>query len=423
MDSLVFEDVLLLDGTGGPARADQSVAVEDGQVAWTGSTGELPTRFATAPVVAGAGRTLMPGLIDSHVHLCAEPERPATFDPLTVSGERLALEVLAHAQTALRAGVTTQADCGGREFITLDVRDAIAAGVVVGPRIMTTGMGISITGGHFHWFSIEADGVDELRKATRTLVKRGVDFIKLFGTGGGATMGSNPALAQYTVEEFRTVIEEAERGGIRVTTHVHGTPGIRNAVAAGIHRLEHVQFFDHDGGIRYDAALTAEIAAAGIPISLGMAKRWRTSAAIEDHLTPRQLQQRDLRAQRIQVVRNFHEAGIDLVASTDAGMTMTPFGDLPHLLSFLHAEVGMTIPEVVSAATGRAARALGIGDETGTVEPGRTADLILAPGDVTADLNVLTEPLDVYRAGRQVVARGELVSRPVGAGHLMSSAP
>ncbi|MGW4426237.1 amidohydrolase family protein [Streptosporangium sp. NPDC004631] len=408
MSTLAIRNVTLLDGTGGTARAASSVHVTDGRIGWVGDASAEPQDVTVSQVIDGTGRTLLPGFIDSHVHLCADPERPGRYDPLQVSTERLAMEVLSHAQDALRAGVTTLADCGGRDYVTLDVRDAILAGSVLGPRIMTTGLGISITGGHFHWYSIEADDVAELRKATRTLVKRGVDFIKLFGTGGGSTMGSNPALAQYTVEEFRTVIEEAERGGIRVTTHVHGTPGIRNAVEAGIHRLEHVQFFDAEGDIRFDAELAGQILDAGIPISLGMAKRWRTEQAIDGFLTPRQLQQRDLRDKRIQVLRNFREAGVKLVASTDAGMTMTPFDDLPHLMSFLTSQISMTIPEVIHSVTGRAATALGIDADHGTIEVGRLADLVLADGDVSVGLEPLFGELDVFRAGRRLVHRGRL---------------
>lgn len=408
MPGTLIRDVTLFDGTGAEAVHHAAVLVRDGHIAWVGKDDAAPPPPDGVGVIRGAGLTLLPGLIDSHVHLCSEPLRPAEYDPMAVTTEELALRVLAHAQDALRAGVTTVADCGGRDFVTLDVRDAIAACAVVGPTILTAGQGISITGGHFHWFSIEADSRDELRKAVRVLAKRGVDFIKLFGTGGGSTMESNPALAQYSVEDFRTVIEEAERSGILVTTHVHGTPGIRNAVDAGIHRLEHVQFFDSEGNICFDEELTRRIADLGIPISLGMARRWRTDSSIEAHLTPRQRQQRDIREQRIAVVRRFRELGVRLVASTDAGMTMTPFGDLPNLLAFLREATGMSATEAIHSATGLAAEALGIAADKGTVLEGKQADLVLASGDLSKDLTSLLKPVMVFKAGLQVVKDGRL---------------
>ncbi|WP_162186190.1 amidohydrolase family protein [Amycolatopsis jejuensis] len=301
--------------------------------------------------------------------------------------------------------MTTVIDCGGREYVTMTVRDAIDAGIVSGARVLTTGPGITITGGHFNWFAIEADSDTELRKAARTLVKHRADHIKLFGTGGGLTMTSNPARAQYSVDEFRIVIDEAERGGITVTTHVHGTPGIRNAIAAGIHRLEHCQFFDENGGISFDEDIVRQIVDSGIPVSLGMARRWRTDSSIEEHLTPRQLKQRAIRDERIDVLRRFRDLGVQLIASTDAGMTSTPFDDLPNLMRFLVGSIGMGIPEVIHSVTGRAAAAVRQDDRLGTIQPGKAADLRLVHGDPEADPAALSAVAHVIRAGSPAEVR------------------
>lgn len=397
-----IEGARLYDGTGVDAVPDSVVVFEDGVITWAGPAGDAPAARDEERVIDARGMSLTPGFIDSHVHLCAEPQRPPQFDPMGVSEEELALRVLAHTQQALSAGVTTVIDCGGRDFITLTVRDAIDAGVVEGARILTTGLGITITGGHFNWFAIEADTDGELRKAARTLVKHGADHIKLFGTGGGVTMTSNPAMAQYSVEEFKIVIDEAERGGITVTTHVHGTPGIRNAIAAGIHRLEHCQFFNEEGGITFDVGLTEKIVEKGIPISLGMARRWRTDESIEEHLTPRQLAQRAIREERIGVLRRFRDMGVKLIASTDGGMTSTPFDDLPNLMRFLVMNIGMTIPEVVHSVTGRAAAAVRRSGEFGTVETGAAADLRLVRGNPESDLSALTDLVSVIKGGKVV---------------------
>jgi imidazolonepropionase-like amidohydrolase len=395
------------DGRGNAAMDDCVVVIDGSKITWVGPSDAAPASESTSEhVIDARGLTLLPGLIDSHVHLCAEPLRPPTYDPMGIGEDQLALHVLSHAQQALRAGITTLVDCGGREYVTLTVRDSINAGVVSGARILTTGLGITITGGHFNWFAIEADDESELRKAARTLIKHGVDHIKLFGTDGGVTMTSNPAMAQYSVQEFRTVIEEAERGGVTVTTHVHGTPGIRNAIAAGIHRLEHCQFFNEEGGISFDTELTEQIVEKGIPISLGMARRWRTTSEIEEHLTPRQLKQRGIREERIGVLRRFREMGVKIVASTDAGMTSTPFDDLPNLMTFLHLEVGMTVPEVIHSATGRAAEAIGVSDTIGTIEPGKAADLLLIDGNPEQTISALTSPRYVIKAGVVIGTNG-----------------
>lgn len=393
-----MEGARLYDGTGADPIPDSVVVYRDGLIEWAGAAQDAPPASAGDRIIGVRGQTITPGFVDSHVHLCAEPQRPARFDPMGVGEDELALHVLGHAQQALSAGITTVIDCGGRDYVTLTVRDAIEAGVVEGARILTTGLGITITGGHFNWFAIEADTDGELRKAARTLVKHGADHIKLFGTGGGVTMTSNPARAQYSVEEFAIVIDEAERGGITVTTHVHGTPGIRNAVAAGIHRLEHCQFFNEEGGITFEEDLVREIVEKGIPISLGMARRWRTDASIEEHLTPRQLAQRSIRAERIDVLRRFRELGVKLIASTDAGMTRTPFDDLPNLVLFLMREIGMTTAEAIHSVTGRAAAAVRR-EEFGTIAPGRKADLRLIDGDPELDPTVLVRPTRVVKDG------------------------
>lgn len=392
----------LYDGTGAAAVDGSVVIVEDGRISWAGTAGDAPGAGPADTLIDASGMSIMPGLIDSHVHLCAEPQRPPQFDPMGVGEDELALHVLSHSQQALRSGITTLIDCGGRDYVTLTVRDSINRGVVVGARILTTGLGITITGGHFNWFAIEADSDDELRKAARTLVKHGADHIKLFGTGGGVTMTSNPALAQYTVDEFKTVIDEAERGGITVTTHVHGTPGIRNAIEAGIHRLEHCQFFNEEGGISFDAGLVARIVDNGIPISLGMARRWRTDSSIEEHLTPRQLAQRDIRNERIEVLRRFREMGVKLVASTDAGMTSTPFDDLQNLMVFLVKEISMSVPEVIHSVTGRAAAAIRKNDSLGTIEAGKVADLRIVSGNPEADISALCRTAYVFKGGALV---------------------
>lgn len=410
MERLLIRDVLLFDGTGVDPRPHSAILIEGDAIAWIGPDADVDS----VPAAAGCarleanGQVVLPGLIDSHVHLCSEPARPAGYDPMGVSSNELTLRVVDHAQDALRAGITTVADCGGRGLVTLEVRDAIAAGLVSGPRVLTAGQGITITNGHFHDYSIEADGVTEVRKAARRLVGQGVDFIKFFGTGGG-TMNSNPGLAQYSMAEFRAVVEEAERGGIRVTSHVHGTLGIRNAVEAGIHRLEHVHFFNRDGAIEFDPELADQIARSNTPISLGMPQQWRADSSIEAFLTPRQREHRALRFQRVEVIGQLLDHGIDVVASTDAGMTMTPFGDLPQLLMWLVREVGMSVGAVIHSATGRAAAALGIANMVGTLAPGMAADLVLLAADPRRDPTELGRPCHVIKAGRPVVASGNLL--------------
>ena len=224
-------------------------------------------------VIDAGGMTITPGLVDAHVHLVNTGEAFSARDARTATDEDMTVLAVKNALLAVQTGVTTVRDQGGKGFITVSVRDAIDKGVIPGPRVVSCAAALTTTGGQSHYKSLEADTADEMKKAVRYLVKGGADCIKIFGSGGNATPGSNPLAPQYAFEEFRAATDEAHRMGKHVAAHVHPTTAIKMAVEAGIDCLEHCSWL-HPGGLGVDDAVLADIINRGTYISLGFPASW-----------------------------------------------------------------------------------------------------------------------------------------------------
>ena len=238
----VFQNMKLIDGTG--KSWEQAVLVVEGdKVVALGKPGEV-TLPAKAEVIDLAGKTLLPGLIDAHVHLCFEPGPDPVTTLVAESEATTALTAARNAAVTLRSGVTTIRDLGGKNFIDLDIRDAIAKGKIPGPRMLAGGQFICMTGGHGWQMGYEVDSPAEARKAARVQLKQGVDVVKIMATGGVMTAGVEPGSPQLTEEEMRAAIIEAHKGGRKTATHAQGTTGIQNAIRAGIDSVEHGIFLD-----------------------------------------------------------------------------------------------------------------------------------------------------------------------------------
>lgn len=398
----------LIDGTGAEPLPQPIVLVRDRRIAaiHSGALADLKLE-EEVQVIECPDRTILPGLIDVHVHLTFSIEPTSAAIRWTLaqeSDETLALRTLANAQVALRGGITTVRDCGGKGFVVARVRDAIGDSLAVGPRILASGMPVTTTGGHLYWCGLEADGIDEVRKTVRWLVKSGADFIKVMVTGGRMTPGSNIYRAQYTVEELRAIVEEAHRLERRVAGHVLGTEGICNAVEAGLDALEHCRWEAAAGsGTDYDRAWAERIAAQGIYVDNNLSAQM---ARIISSPEPEEELAR-VRSE-LSYLRDMKELGVKMVLCTDAGTSNVPFDHLP-----LAAEAGvrlldMSPMEALLACTSLAAQEIGLEAEIGSVEPGKRADLILVEGNPLEDIRSLTRVDKVFKDGIEVVSRGKL---------------
>jgi imidazolonepropionase-like amidohydrolase len=391
----ILAGAMLIDGTGAPPVAGRAVVVEDGRI--TAVVGERETPSGTVHRLDGL--TLLPGLINCHVHLCFGGEA----DPAVVMQKdayaATVIKATLRAQQTVQAGVTTVRDLGGRDYAELSVRDAVKAGLVPGPRILCAGRGICITGGHgWHLIGREADGPDEVRKGVREQIKAGADVIKLFATGGVMTPGGDPNSAQLTLDEVRAAIEEARKAGRRTAAHAQGADGIANCLEGGISTIEH--------GIFLTEALCRRMAQDGVPlvptlIAPEAIVRGGVAAGIPAYAVRKSQDVRDRHLESFQMALRL---GVPIAAGTDAGTPLNEHGSMVPELELM-VKAGQPPLAAIHSATAVAARALGLEQETGRIAPGLAADLLAVAGSPADDIRALDEVQFVMTQGRSIVNR------------------
>ncbi|EST38380.1 hypothetical protein N566_07770 [Streptomycetaceae bacterium MP113-05] len=385
----------VLTGPDGARTPDGAVLVRGDRIVSTGPRSEVePQASGEAVRIALPHGTLLPGLIDTHVHLCFD----AGPDPVTSLREAddagLLLAMADRAARMLATGVTTVRDLGDRGGMALRLREAVTSGAVSGPRILAAGAPLTVPGGHCWFLGGEVSGEEAIREAVRRNAKDGADVIKVMATGGGLTK-DGPAIweAQFSAGELRAVVGEAHAHGLPVAAHAHGADGIAAAVAAGVDTVEHCTWMGR-GSFDVREDVVARIVERGIAVCPAASPGWR---AFAERFGPERAEEMFSR------VRWMHEQGVRLVSGTDAGVPGAVFDDLVSSLGFF-VHLGLPPSRVIAMATADAADAIGVGDDTGHVLPGRRADLLLVDGDPYADLEAL-------RAVRMVMAGGRLVTR------------
>ncbi|HSF29171.1 MAG TPA: amidohydrolase family protein [Candidatus Tectomicrobia bacterium] len=398
----------LFDGVDRAVRRDAAVVIEGARIVAVGPATQVQLPPGGQVVDVG-DRTVMPGLIDAHVHMLSTGSAISGQESRAMTDHQVLLVGARNAQLALQGGLTTVRDCGDRHYLSLVLRDFIKEGGIAGPRLVCSGPVLTSTAGHLWWDGIECDTVDELRHGVRTLVKHGVDCIKLMGTGGNATPGSNPEASQYDAAGFMAVAEDAHRMGKRVAVHVHGVEGTRMAVDAGIDTLEHVPF-RANGGIAYDDRLVDDIVRQGLIVSLAMPATWYRLRA--EDMREARTHPGHLWEGRYETIRRMHTAGVKLVVSSDTGSTGTRIDELALLMEFLVEGVQIPAAAVLRGATGLAAEAVGMADDIGTLAPGKLADLIVVDGDPLTDISAMQRLHIVVKGGEVVVRDGGIVRSP-----------
>jgi imidazolonepropionase-like amidohydrolase len=348
-----------------------------------------------------AGRFLLPGFIDCHVHLCLD----GSPDPLaTLSGESIPMTTLKAARFAektLMAGVTSVRDMGGREGIDIVLRDAIRSRQIPGPRMLVSRQMICMTGGHGWPVGREADGPDEVRKAAREQIKRGADLIKLMATGGVLTPGVEPGAAQLTEEELRAGIEEAQKAGRRTATHAMGTEGILNALRAGIDSIEH--------GVYLNDEIVSWMVAHGVFLIPTISALYHIETKGLEAGIPAYAVEKTQRVKphHLNSIRMAREAGVKIAMGTDAGTPFNMHGENTMELK-LFVDQGFSPEEAIKAGTRIAAEVLGMEDELGTIEEGKQADLIVVDGNPLEDITLLlkAEAIPLIMQGGNLVKEG-----------------
>jgi imidazolonepropionase-like amidohydrolase len=343
--------------------------------------------------IDGTGMTVLPGLMDSHVHLGMDASADP-FDSMRNDGpEDLAFKAVQQGYDFLKAGITAVRNLGTRYNVDIAYRNAVSAGAINGPRVFAAGSPIVMTGGHGHVMAIEADGCDEVRKAARSQLKAGADLLKVMATGGVLTKGNEPGATQFSEEELRCICQEAEKVSKTTAAHTIGTEGIKNAIRAGVTTIEHAYLLDEEAvelmlkkGTYLVPTLLAPRLILDKPGTVPDYMISKVKKIIEDHKVSFQMA---------------HQAGVPIAAGTDAG---TPF-NLPGLLVdelALMIEYGMTPYEAIHCATLAAARAVKMEHELGSIENGKKADLIIVNGNPLEEIECLREPAYVFIDGRML---------------------
>ncbi|MFI1013053.1 amidohydrolase family protein [Streptomyces sp. NPDC020965] len=374
---------------------DGAVLIEGEKIVAVGPRGEVePQAPAGTPRLDFPGGTVLPGLIDAHVHLSFD----GGADPVAALAEQddtaLFSAMRTRAAQLVASGVTTVRDLGDRGGLALRLEREIASGTAPGPRIISAAVPVTPPGGHCHFLGGEVSGVEEIRALVKRNVAAGARVIKVMETGGGLTKdGSKSWETQFSAEELAALVAEAHEAGLPVAAHAHGTDGIAAAVQAGVDTLEHCTWMTADGfDLRQD--VLEQIITQGIHVCPTISQHWPMLPRI-------------FGAERAEamfgLIRQMAGAGVKLVAGTDAGVQRTGFTGIADSLAF-YEHLGLDRGRILDMATGEAANALGVGGTTGQITAGYSADLLVVEGDPLADLSHLKQVTAVIARGTRLAA-------------------
>ncbi len=381
-------------GTGERVVPDAAVTVDAGKITYAGPRQGMGPEPGEQ-VRLGEHMTLLPGLIDSHVHLAFDASGDPVAHLKAISDEHLLLQMAMNAGALIEAGITTARDCGGRGFLPVVIKESIELGTVRGPHLLISIRPITTTGGHCYFMGGRADTAEECRKISREHIEAGCDFLKVMATGGMMTKGSAPWFPQYDRRELEAITSEGRRVGKKTSAHCHGTEGIINAVHAGVDTIEHCSWLMPQGYL-YDEETAGLIAEKGIyvcPTTTGHMARW-----LQDPVRS------DMMRVRLENLKKMISIGVKLAAGTDAGINNVGFDSLVGGLEDLEL-AGMTRMQLVECATRQAAEALGLDRATGTLEAGKEADVLAVAGNPLDRIGELRNVALVLRSGQTMVDR------------------
>ena len=395
----------LVDPDAGAVLTDQIILIRDNKIEAVGKTVAIP---GEAKVIDLSKMTVLPGLIDCHTHV-ADAGDAEPMDVLKHTASETVLAAIPNARKMLESGFTTVRDVGTyRALNDVALRDAIAKGYVIGPRMYVAGAYITITGGAGAMTGMapdiqlpwdlrygEANSPWEVRQKVRLLAHDGVDLIKVLSSGAVLTHGSNPKSQEFTPEELHAAVDEASQFGLKVASHAHSPQGIKNAILAGVASVEHATMIDDEG-----IALAKQH---GTYLDMDIYDEECIQQAGREGKEPKDFLEHDAELGQIQRdnFRKAVKAGVKMAFGTDAGV-------YPHgwnAKQFAHmVKWGMTPMQAIQAATVNAADLIGWNGKVGVVEAGAYADLVAVAGDPLADVTGLERPTFVMKGG--VVAKG-----------------
>ena len=407
---LVLKADRLIDGTGAAPIVNAALIVEDGKITAVGTQDELKVEAGDGvEVIEASGSTIMPGFIEMHSHIHCSAETDAYRHVTTESDETLLMRGVQAVRAALTSGVTTMRDLGSKNQVAFPIKQAIRDGIIPGPRLLVAGTPITTTGGHCNMFGTEADTSEEVVQAIRHQFKQGADCIKIMSTGGGFTPGTNIRAPQYPVETLRAAVKDAERLNLRVAAHCHASAGVRNCLEAGVHNLIHCTWLseDPDEMYDYDTGVADAIAEKGLFVDPTLALV-RLDTLRDPERARERATQRDPE-RRFEILRDMWDRGVKFVTGMDSGMTNARFDDFAYIPEVMVDSLGVSPMEAIVSSTQTSADCLGILEETGTLEPGKDADVVIVNGDPLADIRALHSVDTIVKQGSVVKRNGEVL--------------
>ena len=400
----------LIDSRGGPPIESGAVLVQGSKISDVGRAGDItPPEGARAEVYDYPGQTIMPGMVDCHTHHNGFGDGRVGEDVAALPDEILTLQSARNARTSLFTGVTTIRENGPKNRTTLLLRDAIDQGIATGPRMVLCGRPISIIGGHMGYFGSEVTGSVEARAMVRQLVKEGADYIKITATGG-STRTSFPLRPSFNTDELRAITDEAHKFGKLTATHCLSIQGIVNSLDAEVDMIIHCVFKEPDGTDNFRPDVAERIGENGVYVNptlhVGRSAGWALLREKEIRkLTGGEQSQVD------EVLRNYDtrleqcsrmmDMGLKIITGSDSSWGHYQLGNTVHETECL-VMAGYSPMQGVLSVTRDAAKALGVDDTVGTLEPGKEADIIVVDGDPSKQISDLWNVSEVFLAGQRI---------------------
>lgn len=394
----ILKGATLIDGTGSPPVYNSLIEVDNGTIKNVGNISDFDT-LAEGQVIEVIGKTVIPGLIDAHIHMDLHG-MANTYEENLVEDKLRAIRTAGEMEACLKRGITTIRNAGSVNNIDFAVKEAVNNGWCSGPNIITCGRIISMTASgndYFKGMYREADGVDEVRKAAREQIKNGADFLKVMATGAYMNPGGVPGAAQFEVAELKAIVEEAKKLGLKVAAHAHGKEGIMNAIEAGVNTIEHGTFIDEEAIellIEKHIFLVPTYVAGHLMLKNGI------ESGVPNFMIQKNKQIRETRGRNL---KKAIDAGVKVAFGSDAGTNYNYHGN-NSLELILYVNEGFMDPiKAICSATRMSAEALGISDKTGTIEVGKAADILVVNGDLEKSLDPLMDSvIMVFKDGQLV---------------------
>ncbi len=401
----IIQSDRLIDGSGSTPLQKGAIVIEGDKISKICTSNELTEADKNqAEVLSVPGGSILPGFIEMHSHIHCSSEADAYEHITTESNETFLLRGTQAVRAALSSGVTTMRDLGSKNEVVFPLREGINRGIVPGPRLLVAGTPVTTTGGHCNMFGTEANTSEEVVKAIRQQFKLGADCIKIMSTGGGFTPGTNVRAPQYSSEILTKAVNDAERLGLKVAAHCHAAEGVKNCVEAGIHNLIHCswlssnpsELYDYDGDV---ADLIAEKGIYVDPtLALSHLNKLRGKAIRPDAPAMRDPEK------RFEILRDMWDRGVKFVTGMDSGMTNAHFDDFAYIPEVMVKNMYISPLEAITCSTKTSAECLGMEEEIGTLEAGKSADVIVVNGDPSEDITKLHDI-------NTIISQGTLVKR------------